>query len=474
MTLRHQQTPYLRYFPGRKTMQKTLIIALFVLLNVSTFTDARVILGSLSLCGSTDETLDVRAFANVHTGVRIPSQLGGTGECVSFEQIVDLGSDDTDHIGRYSIQYEDIPATGCNLEVLGVFVQIHDANSGELLHTSETRAYKSLVVIGGDFGYQKFGVEGVLSQCGALLAEHEVVVVGETIVGRRGSDFSCIEDWEEVEIDRFLTTTSGAFAAEIVEPAQPADTCSYNFFAVHIDILSPRDGSLLWRSPSQLVSESLNFSPDLGCRSFTVEGHFTDCSTPLEDYEVVVIADVRCGQQVDEDCDITRSEDILAAEMTKSDCTFELEFSEPLRASLSCFFLYTVQFALVDPDTGIPASTSDPVAPEDHMEILVDICDATPFTRGDANDDLGIDITDALTVLRYLFIGDTDLACMDAGDADDSGTVDFNDGLHILRYLFIGGSPIPAPGTESCGDDPTEDSLESCSSTSCAPDGPTL
>ena len=42
-------------------------------------------------------------------------------------------------------------------------------------------------------------------------------------------------------------------------------------------------------------------------------------------------------------------------------------------------------------------------------------------------------------------------------DATDNGEVDFSDALDVLKYLFLGGIDIPAPGPENCGVDPTDD-----------------
>ena len=41
------------------------------------------------------------------------------------------------------------------------------------------------------------------------------------------------------------------------------------------------------------------------------------------------------------------------------------------------------------------------------------------FLRGDGNDDGTIDLTDAITILNYLFLGGVVPGCLDAADADD-------------------------------------------------------
>lgn len=58
---------------------------------------------------------------------------------------------------------------------------------------------------------------------------------------------------------------------------------------------------------------------------------------------------------------------------------------------------------------------------------------AGDFRRGDANADENVDLTDPLHTLGFLFLGDTDISCMDAADAGDSGAVDLTDALQ--NYL---------------------------------------
>lgn len=89
------------------------------------------------------------------------------------------------------------------------------------------------------------------------------------------------------------------------------------------------------------------------------------------------------------------------------------------------------------------------------------------FVRGDANVDESVDLSDGVLVLRYLFGGGPQLACLDSGDADDSGNIDLSDAIYEFSYLFLGGSPPPAPFS-ACGEDPTADGLGCESYEPCA------
>lgn len=83
------------------------------------------------------------------------------------------------------------------------------------------------------------------------------------------------------------------------------------------------------------------------------------------------------------------------------------------------------------------------------------------FVRGDANGDERLDIADAVAILVYLGLGRPVTACLDALDVDDLGGVDITDARTILLYLFENGPEIPAPYPEA-GIDPTEGDPYAC------------
>jgi hypothetical protein len=83
---------------------------------------------------------------------------------------------------------------------------------------------------------------------------------------------------------------------------------------------------------------------------------------------------------------------------------------------------------------------------------------AARFRRGDVNATGGIEISDAVRVLGYLFLGAPAPPCLDAADADDDGGVAVTDAVYVLNYLFLAGAAPAAPHGE-CGDDPSGDGL---------------
>ena len=81
------------------------------------------------------------------------------------------------------------------------------------------------------------------------------------------------------------------------------------------------------------------------------------------------------------------------------------------------------------------------------------------FVRGNVNNDGIVDISDVLSALNLLFIGDVTTTCQDVVDIDDSGDLNITDPVYLLNFLFAGGPPPPPPGHLSAGLDPTADSL---------------
>jgi hypothetical protein len=91
------------------------------------------------------------------------------------------------------------------------------------------------------------------------------------------------------------------------------------------------------------------------------------------------------------------------------------------------------------------------------------------FRRGDADDNGATQLTDAVSILGFLFQGLPAPPCSDAADADNNGRVDLTDAVSVLGFLFQGTPPPPAPGPVDCGEDPAEpvdalgcDTYESC------------
>ena len=119
------------------------------------------------------------------------------------------------------------------------------------------------------------------------------------------------------------------------------------------------------------------------------------------------------------------------------------------RALSDVFNMFTI-----DGHSEFPLLTSSTVS-------IVEQGESGLFLRGDTDGNTTLDITDAVRILNYLFLGGSPPICEDASDVFDSGTVDISAAIALLNYLFLGGAtpavPFPAPGL-----DPSDDALTPC------------
>jgi len=81
------------------------------------------------------------------------------------------------------------------------------------------------------------------------------------------------------------------------------------------------------------------------------------------------------------------------------------------------------------------------------------------FRRGEVNGDDVIDLSDAITILKILFLSKDEKFCLKATDANDDGFFMLDDAIYLLSSIFLGGDELPPPG-KPCGFDLTEDTLD--------------
>lgn len=103
--------------------------------------------------------------------------------------------------------------------------------------------------------------------------------------------------------------------------------------------------------------------------------------------------------------------------------------------------------------------TTDPIVR------TVDLPASPEFIRGDCNQDLRADVSDAVASLSFSF-GGTPLACVEACDVNSSGRVDISDPISLLRHLFLG-SPAPPLPFPTCGTAQGTLSLLGCDAPAC-------
>lgn len=109
---------------------------------------------------------------------------------------------------------------------------------------------------------------------------------------------------------------------------------------------------------------------------------------------------------------------------------------------------------LVDDESGLVFGIGSGLRTQDSSDLRLRCRRDLTFIRGDVNVDGQIDVTDAVGVLTFLFLG-YDAACEAAADADGSELVEITDSIFLLRFLFLAGKPVPAP-YPGCGVSPVE------------------
>lgn len=72
------------------------------------------------------------------------------------------------------------------------------------------------------------------------------------------------------------------------------------------------------------------------------------------------------------------------------------------------------------------------------------------FRRGDCNGDGGVDISDSICTLLWLFGGVAPHGCLAVTNTNGDGTADLSDAVYLLQHLFLAGAP-PAPPYPDCG-----------------------
>ena len=103
---------------------------------------------------------------------------------------------------------------------------------------------------------------------------------------------------------------------------------------------------------------------------------------------------------------------------------------------------------------GIAAAGGDLNPEEPYQALVAQLCDVKiepivhRFLRGNANADDNTDLSDAVFILSYLFIGGAAPSCEDAADSDDNGALEITDAVYLLNFLFLGG-PAPADQTQT-------------------------
>jgi hypothetical protein len=169
---------------------------------------------------------------------------------------------------------------------------------------------------------------------------------------------------------------------------------------------------------------------------------------------------------------------VYAAQHHNVDIRYWVVLDPPLEMAGGGAPLHVVELSEPDPVREIPAKA---VYLDPQFEVIsrprVDCYEKAPwgelkgcqrFRRGDSNSSGGVNLTDAIFILKYLFLGGQEPGCLDAADFDDTGDLDLTDAVLILNFLFRGVDLSEPPGPYECGNDPTRDDFPHCVDPSCS------
>jgi hypothetical protein len=77
------------------------------------------------------------------------------------------------------------------------------------------------------------------------------------------------------------------------------------------------------------------------------------------------------------------------------------------------------------------------------------IGDACEYICGDANADATVNVSDAVYIINYVFVGGDPPDPMESGDCNCDGTCNVSDAVWIINYVFVGGNgPCDTDGDE--------------------------
>jgi hypothetical protein len=136
--------------------------------------------------------------------------------------------------------------------------------------------------------------------------------------------------------------------------------------------------------------------------------------------------------------------------MTDADDLFELHFTDAAGRTV---------FSTAGLATGSTVRITVTMRNRIPYQGTVDLFISSRFIRGDSNVDGVLDISDAVAILGFLFLGSASLSCDDAADVNDDGALDLSDAVKLLGCLFLGDQLPPGTTPGQMQQDPTPDNL---------------
>ena len=184
----------------------------------------------------------------------------------------------------------------------------------------------------------------------------------------------------------------------------------------------------------------------------------TTSGAPTSSIQSVTPNPAQAGDGIQFDGEATDPDGSIAAILWESDLDGVLSEKENFSSQTLSVGNHVITFMVQD-DNGFWSESAT---------IEITVLPSARFRRGDSNLDGVSDLSDAVFSLNTLFATDDPFPCQDAADVNDSEDIDISDAITLLAFLFTGGAALPPPVLD-CGLDPSEPVEESLD---CADPGP--
>lgn len=192
------------------------------------------------------------------------------------------------------------------------------------------------------------------------------------------------------------------------------------------------------------IEGPLGFRESLECETVVPEGIGLECDVAEE------IVSIRWGPLPVADLDVilrvdVRRDDEVVAELAPDAQSYH-EMPPPGEHRYMLFGIW---------------NSLDPRPPLFVGSCTVTVGARTSFLRGDCNEDGGVDVSDAVCILAWLFQGRATPGCRAAANTNGDAQEDISDAIHLLDHLFLGG-PAPVAPFPDCGSGTLPTDEETC------------
>jgi Subtilase family/Dockerin type I domain/Fervidolysin N-terminal prodomain len=126
---------------------------------------------------------------------------------------------------------------------------------------------------------------------------------------------------------------------------------------------------------------------------------------------------------------------------------FEGEIPPGGADTIACQFVTTLELDTGTYISDILITNNDPDSDTVLIGAELVVLESIPWDCGDVNDDLTVNVSDAVFVINYVFVeGSPSPDPIESGDVNCDSEVNVSDAVYIINYVFVEGSPVPCEG----------------------------